>query len=204
MKTTFGLSVIFFVVVFTQSCKKKDLLSTPTNVDTIPATTSELDLLRDSIYLYTKEVYLWHEVIPPYNIFNPRHFTGATELEAAQNEMAGIRDLQVEDKKHQYSFVTTQDESDAIQTGENKDFGFFIKAGSIDKAKPNDSVYWFVEYVYKNSPSGLAGVQKGWYISKINNSNIGYDNSSVDVLNQVFFGNTKWQILRSLKMMAQR
>jgi len=190
MKTTFGLSVIFFALVFAPSCKKKDIMNTPAPLDTIPTTTSELDLLRDSIYLYTKEVYLWHEVIPSYNIFNPRRFTGATELEAAQNEMAGIRDLQVEDKKHGYSFVTTQDESNAIQTGENKDFGFFIKAGSIDKAKPNDSVYWFVEYVYKNSPSGIAGVQKGWYISKINNSNIGYDNSSIDVLNEVFFGNT--------------
>lgn len=154
MKTTFVLAIIFFALVGASSCKKKDSLTATPVVDTIPATASELDLLRDSLYLYTKEVYLWHEVIPSYNVFNPRRFTGATELEAAQNEMAGIRDLQIEDKKHSYSFVTTQDGSNAIQTGDNQDFGFFIKAASIDKSMPYDSVYWFVEYVYKNSPWG--------------------------------------------------
>lgn len=189
MKTNLFLLIVSFTLLFSQSCKKKDNMAPPP-VDSIPAPASQLDLLRDSIYLYTKEVYLWHEVIPSYDAFNPRHFTGATELEAAQNEMAAIRNLQAEDRKHGYSFVTTQDASDAIQTGEDKDFGFFIKAASLDKALPYDSVYWFVEYVYKNSPSGVAGVQRGWYISKINNSNIGYDNPSVAILNEVFFGNT--------------
>ena len=50
--------------------------------------------------------------------------------------MAAIRSLQVEDNKHGYSFVTTQDASDAIQTGQDKDFGFFIKAASLDRAMP--------------------------------------------------------------------
>ena len=190
MKTTLFLLAISIALLFAPSCKKKNDMVNPPPTDSIPVTASELDLLRDSIYLYTKEVYLWHEVIPSYSVFNPRHFTGSTELEAAENEMAGIRNYQVEDKKHGYSFVTTQEGSDAIQTGDDKDFGFFIKAASLDKALPYDSVYWYVEYVYKTSPSGVAGVERGWYISKINNSNIGYDNASVDVLNEVFFGNT--------------
>ncbi len=190
MKTTFLLSIVFFALLLAPSCKKKDGTLTPPPAGTNPPTASELDLLRDSVYLFTKEVYLWHEVIPSYDVFNPRNFTGSTDLEAAQNEMAGIRSLQVEDNKHAYSFVTTQDASDAIQTGQDKDFGFFIKAASLDKAMPYDSVYWFVEYVYKNAPSGVAGVERGWYISKINNSNIGYDNASINILNDVFFGNT--------------
>ncbi len=176
------------LTLFTQSCKKKDGMGSATPpVDSI-ATASKLDLLRDSIYLYTKEVYLWHEVLPSYAAFNPRQYTGATELEAAQNEMAGIRALQPEDNRHSYSFVTTTAGSNAIQTGEDQDYGFFIKAGSIDKVSPYDSVYWYVEYVYKNSPSGTGGVQRGWYISKINNTSIGYNNASVNILNDVFFG----------------
>ncbi|MEO8110139.1 MAG: S41 family peptidase [Ginsengibacter sp.] len=174
--------------LLTQSCKKKDGMGSVTPpVDSV-ATPSKLDLLRDSIYLYTKEVYLWHEVLPSYAAFNPRKYTGTTELEAAQNEMAGIRALQPEDNRHSYSFVTTTAGSNAIQTGEDQDYGFFIKAGSIDRVAPYDSVYWYVEYVYKNSPSGTGGVQRGWYISKINNTNIGYDNASVNLLNTVFFG----------------
>ena len=187
MKKNLFLSIIT-IALFAASCKKKnDIVAPPPPTDTT-STASKLDLLRDSIYLYTKEVYLWHEVIPTYSVFDPRHYTGATELEAAQNEMAGIRALQVQDNRHHYSFVTTTEGSNAIQTGQDKDYGFFIKAASADKVLPIDSVYWYVEYAYKNSPSGLGGVQRGWHISKINNTNIGYDNASVAILNDVFFG----------------
>ena len=168
------------------SCKKEDVGS---GTDTPPVSNaSRLDLLRDSIFLYTKEIYLWHEVLPSYETFNPRKYTGSTDLEAAQKVMSAIRNLQPQDKKHAYSFVTTQEESDQIQTGEDKDYGFFIKAAAIDKVQPFDSVFWFVQYVYKNSPSGLAGVERGWYISKINNTEIGYNNASAGILNDVFFG----------------
>ena len=176
------------VALSTQSCKKKDGMGSVTPpVDSV-AIPSKLDLLRDSIYLYTEEVYLWHEVLPSYVGFNPRQYTGTTDLQAAKNEMAAIRALQPEDNRHSYSFVTTTAGSNAIQTGEDQDYGFFIKAGSVNKALSYDSVHWYVEYVYKNSPSGVAGVQRGWYITKINNSSIGYDNASVKILNDVFFG----------------
>lgn len=183
--------LVFSVAIFVLlSCKKNDPLpATPSSTgnDTLVKSSTK-DLLLDSLYLYTKEVYLWHEVIPSYTAFNPRQYTGTTDLLAAKSEMAAIRALQPQDKKHSYSFVTTQSGSDAIQTGNNQDYGFFIKAASIDKVLPNDSVYWYVQYVYKNSPSGIVGVQRGWYISKINNSPIGYDNASVTVLNDIFFG----------------
>lgn len=181
MKNISFLVVLIFSLLI-QSCKKNDTIK--------PDSATKLNLLRDSIYLYTKEVYLWHEVIPSYDIFNPRQYIGSTELEAAQNEMAAIRALQPQDSKHGYSFVTTQEESDAIQTGEDKDYGFFVKSFSVDKTLPNDSIFWFVEYVYKNSPAGSAGIQRGWYISKINSTNIDYSNASIGILNDVFFGST--------------
>jgi C-terminal processing protease CtpA/Prc len=181
----FGL---FLLMMLGASCKKSNpSQTTPPTTDTL-VIASPKDLLMDSLYFYTKEIYLWHEVIPSYAIFNPRQYTGTTDLIAAQNEMTAIRALQPQDKKHGYSFVTTQAGSDAIQTGADQDYGFFIKAAALDKVLPYDSVHWFVEYVYKSSPSGTAGVQRGWYISQINNSPIGYDNASVTVLNDIFFG----------------
>ena len=182
--------VLLVTACFAFSCKKSNTTVTPTTPGTTDTLTAaaKTGLLLDSLYLYSKEVYLWHEVIPSYAAFNPRQYTGATDLAAAQNEMAAIRALQPQDKKHSYSFVTTQAGSDAIQTGNNSDYGFFIKAAALDKALPYDSVYWFVEYIYKASPSGIAGVQRGWYISKINNTSIGYDNASITILNDVFFG----------------
>lgn len=189
MKSYQYLLVVLLALSTTTSCKKSNrgTPSTPTDTTTVVVDTPK-DLLLDSLYLYTKEVYLWHEVIPTYTAFNPRQYTGSTDLIAAQNEMKAIRNLQPQDKKHSYSFVTTQAGSDAIQTGNNLDYGFFIKAASLDKALPYDSVYWYVEYVYKNSPSAIAGVQRGWYISRINGSPIGYDDASITVLNNVFFG----------------
>ncbi len=187
MKNQLFLFTCLLALLAITSCKKNDAGLTPPNNDSLTAT-QRLDLLRDSVYLYSKEVYLWHEVIPSYAVFNPRQYAGSTELTAAQNEMAGIRALQPQDSKHSYSFVTTQAGSDAIQTGGNTDYGFFIKSASVDKTQPIDSVYWFVEYVYKNAPAGVAGLQRGWYISKINNTNIGTDAASVALLNDVFFG----------------
>ena len=181
MKQVWSLLLASSVLVI--SCRKKDSPSSPGNT----TTATRLDLLRDSVYLYSKEVYLWQDVIPTYDQFNPRQYQGSTELEAAQKVMDAIRKLQPLDR---FSFVTTHDQSTGLQTGEDKDYGFFIKAASIDKEAPLDSVYWFVEYVYDQSSAGQAGVQRGWYISKIEGAPIGYDQASINVLNNVFFGTT--------------
>ena len=164
------------------SCKKKDV-SAPNNPTS--ATPTKEDLLRDSVYLYTKEVYLWQEVIPGYDQFNPRQYKGSTELASAEKVMTAIRNLQPLDR---FSFVTTREQSGGLQTGEDADFGFFIKAASIDVVAPVDSVYWFVTYAYAQSSAGSAGVQRGWFISKINGTPIGYDQNSVNILNDIFFG----------------
>jgi carboxyl-terminal processing protease len=174
-------SLLLASSLFIISCKKEN---SPAKAPGSTTTTEE-DLLKDSVYLYTKEVYLWQDLIPGYDQFNPRQYTGSTELESAQNVMNAIRKLQPLDR---FSFVTTEEESNGLQTGQDNDFGFFIKAASIDQADPIDSVYWFVTYAYDQSSAGQAGVQRGWYINKINGTSISYDQSSVDVLNNVFFG----------------
>lgn len=176
--------LILAVYVLLISCQKEiKPTSTPTPPTVTPPT--QEDLLRDSVFLYSKEVYLWQELIPAYDIFKPRQYKGATELESAQKVMNAIKALQPLDR---FSFVTTKEQSSGFQTGEDVDYGFFIKAASIDKVSPMDSVYWFVTYTYNQSTAGLAGVKRGWYINKINGSSIGYDQSSVDLLNNVFFG----------------
>ena len=182
MKQVWCLLLASCVLVI--SCRKKDSPASPPNTGT---TATREDLLRDSVYLYTKEVYLWQDVIPAYDQFNPRQYKGSTELGSAQKVMDAIRKLQPLDR---FSFVTTHDQSTGLQTGEDKDYGFFIKAASIDKEAPIDSVYWFVEYVYDQSSAGQAGVQRGWYISKIEGAPIAYDQASVNVLNDIFFGTT--------------
>ncbi len=145
------------------------------------------ELVMDSVYLFSKEVYFWNDLIPTYAQFNPRQYKGSTELQSATNVMNAIKKLQPLDR---FSFVTTIEESNGLQTGEDKDYGFFLKAGSIDQTLPYDSVYWFITYVYDQSSAGAAGVKRGWIINKINGTQLGYDQSSVNLLNNTFFGTT--------------
>jgi carboxyl-terminal processing protease len=173
-KSLFNLLMV--LAIFATACKKNDGGGTPA---------SKIDLIKDSVFLYSKEVYLWEDKIPAYDVFNPRKYGGTTELATAQDVMNGIKILQPLDR---FSFVTTKAESDGLQTGDDKDLGFFVKAAYIDKALPFDSVRWFVSYVYKNSSAGTAGVQRGWIINKINGTGLVYDNASINILNDVFFG----------------
>lgn len=170
-------------VAISFSCKKND--NSGNNVP--PPTQNTTELLMDSVFLYSKEVYFWNDRIPSYSQFNPRQYNGSSELNSASNVMNAVRKLQSLDR---YSFVTTKEKSDGIQTGENKDFGFFVKSASVDVVDPVDSIYWFVSYVYDKSTAGAAGVKRGWIVNKINGSPISYNQSSIDMLNNTFFGSS--------------
>jgi len=183
MKKTTALLLVLSFLLFLNACKKKD--STPVTPTPPPTTATEKDLLADSVYLYSKEVYLWHSVLPSYEAFNPRQYEVADELTSAQNVMSAITDLEPLDR---YSFVLTQEESNGLQDGSQQDYGFFVKAAALDRAEPVDSIYWFITYVYNNSPAGKAGVQRGWYINKINGTTLGYNQASLNILNDVLSG----------------
>lgn len=181
-----SLAFTCILILFIAACNK-DLTGNTPPAATDSSNVSETNLLKDSVYLYTKEIYLWHDVLPAYDVFNPRQYTGSDDLKSATAVMNAVRNLQPLDR---FSFVTTKAASDGLQTGANVDYGFFIKAGSIDKVAPYDSVYWYVSYVFDKSTAGAAGVSRGWYIDKINNTPIGYTQPSIDLLNEVFFGTT--------------
>ena len=174
------------------ACKK----TTSPGMITTPPPGSQSDLLKDSVYLYSKEVYLWDELVTDYTKFNPRGYSGATDLQVAENVMNGIRALQPLDR---FSFVTTKEESAGLQTGAKKEFGFFIKSASMDLAMPMDSIFWFVSYVYNTSPAGMGGVQRGWRITKVNGTVIDYSSSSINLLNEVFFGATNNALFQFMK-----
>ena len=180
MKSKLGLLTVVAILAF--SCKKKN---ESVNTPPPPVTSTAEELLMASVYLYSKEVYFWNDRISSYDQFNPRQYNGPDEFKSAKNVMGAIRQPQPLDR---YSFVTTIEESDGIQTGEDKDFGFFLKSASVDLAAPLDSIYWFVSYVYDKSTAGIAGVKRGWIINKINGMQLGYDEPSINILNNTFFG----------------
>ncbi len=178
-----NLGLFTMVAIFVFSCKKKN--DAGENMPPPSANSTAEEFLMDSVLLYSKEVYFWNDRIPSYDQFNPRQYKGADELKSAQGVMGVIRKLQPLDR---YSFVTTKEESDGIQTGQDKDFGFFLKSASVDVSAPLDSINWFVSYVYDQSTAGVAGVKRGWIINKINGTQLSYDQTSISILNNIFFG----------------
>src|SRR5881628_2761625 len=81
-------SVLLLSAFVIQAChkdKKIDPNKTPTT----------LDLIRDSIFLYAQEDYLWHSSLPTYSAFNPRSYTNADEITALSNEVNAISQFAV-------------------------------------------------------------------------------------------------------------
>ena len=174
------------IILFITSCKK-EITDKTTSSGTGTSSVTQADLLKDSVYLYSKEIYLWQNILPSYETFNPRQYGGSDDVKSASAVMNAIRNLQPLDR---FSFVTTKESSEGLQTGADVDYGFFVKAASVDKDNSVDSVRWFVSYVFDKSAAGAAGVTRGWFINKINNTSINYSQASIDLLNEVFFGST--------------
>ena len=133
------------------SCKKHDA-SNPK-----PAT-SAADLLKDSSVLYARDIYLWYSQIPA--SFNGRSYADPnaimTAIRAYSNEPGFTQPVD------RWSFGIKQADWNNVSSGSAQDFGmnvFFKVEGDLR-----------VRYVERASPAGLAGIQRGWKITKINNS----------------------------------
>jgi hypothetical protein len=166
------LFVAGVLVMMFAACSK----SKPDETPTPPVTTaSALDLMRDSVYLYAKEDYYWYDGLPDYATFNPRSFTGSTDLAALQAEVNKLSQYKINPSTSlpyeyysaspgtaKYSFIddgTASGKLNAV-TG---DFGF---APFYDSYTGNVNVY--VKYVYPGSPADLAGIKRGYQITSIN------------------------------------
>lgn len=155
------------------SCKKNDVIDNSLN----PSTSAKADRIKDTVLLFSKDVYLWTNQIPA--SFNPRNYSDPDKV------MTAIRSFSQETGFSQpvdrWSFAIKQTDWDDISAGVSQDFGlsvFFYTDGDLR-----------VKTVEQQSPAGKAGVKRGWRITKINgNTNI--TNANADfIVQQVFNSN---------------
>lgn len=146
-----GLLAIAAGLCFIVSCKKKDS-SNP------QPSTSAADKIKDSTVLYSRDIYLWYSQIPA--SFNGRSYADPNAI------MTAIRAYSTEPGFAQpvdrWSFGVKQTEWDNVSSGSALDFGmnvFFKVEGDLR-----------VRFVERASPAGVAGIKRGWRITKINNS----------------------------------
>lgn len=152
----------FGILVFSFSaCKKKDAAE-PDPVPAVELTKEQKEeLLKDSVYLYTKTVYLWEDVLP--NSFATRGYKTAENVLEALTQYKKDASGQAVDR---YSFLDrTGAVSEEIQEGLAGDFGFDIRYTAENDLR--------VKLVQPGSPASAAGIDRGWRILSINgNSNI--------------------------------
>lgn len=190
------LYVLLFAIVVITSCKKEKAATTVTTNPEVPTTGSTLDKIRDSIYLYAKEDYYWYDALPSYTTFNPRSFTGTTDLDALQSEVDKLSQYKINpdtqlpyeyvagsNGEAKYSFIDDGTES-AKLNGVTGDFGlapFFASRTTL-----------YVKYVYPGSPADLAGIKRGYRILATNGTTSFDSNSqsNLDLIYDAYFNSS--------------
>jgi C-terminal processing protease CtpA/Prc len=174
MKKLYPLIIISLFTIIISACRKSPNIITPNS----PGTT--LDKIKDSIYLYAKEDYLWNGSLPTYANFQPRTYTNASDLTALAGEMNALSQYAINPATSlpyeyyandpgdaKYSFIDDGTETAALN-GTKGDYGFDLQYNTVSDLR--------IEYVYPSSPAGLAGIKRGYRIISINNNtNISYD-----------------------------
>jgi len=178
MRKRFLAAFCVIAVLFFTSCQKGVDDETPDQppVDSINNQPTADDLVKDTVLLIAQDVYLWNTQIP--STFQPRSYADPIA------EMEAIRQYSHEtgftDPVDRFSFAIKQADWDNLSSGVAEDFGM-----SIFFNTPTDLRVKFAESA---SPAGLAGIQRGWQIIKINgNSQIDTSSSTISrIVDAVF------------------
>jgi carboxyl-terminal processing protease len=167
MKKTLYFSLVIIAGAFS-ACKKHKTV----DPDSPDAPGSTIDLVRDSIFLYSKEAYYWADGLPDYATFQPRTITGTSDLASVTAEVNMISQYKINPATNlpyeyvansggqaKYSFIDGGQTSTALG-GTKADFGFAITAITNTDFR--------VRYVYSTAAAGLAGMHRGDQIITIN------------------------------------
>jgi carboxyl-terminal processing protease len=149
------LMASFVGLTLLQACKKNDVTST-LNPAPQPGTTTSA--LKDTTVLYSKDLYLWYTQIP--SAFNAQTYPDPNAIMEAIRQYSNEPGFSTPVDK--WSFAMKQTEWDNLSNGISGDFGmsvFFFKEGDLR-----------VKSVERSSPAGIAGIRRGWRITKINGS----------------------------------
>jgi C-terminal processing protease CtpA/Prc len=192
MKKILYLTLILTVGLLSACHKDKKIIVNATDSTAIKLEIS--NLIKDSVYLYAKETYLWYDAIPDYKTFLPRSYTGTNEINALTKEVDAISQFKInpatgkpyeyyadDPGSAKYSFIDDGSVSTELG-GISGDFGF-----SVLYQETNDLR---IKYVYPGSPADSAGIKRGDQIVKLNNrTSLDYDNgANVNFVVNAIFG----------------
>ncbi|WP_158826101.1 S41 family peptidase [Mucilaginibacter lacusdianchii] len=151
------------------SCKKDKQITT----DPVQGS-SELDKMRDSLYQYAKEEYLWYDAIP--NTFNPQSYSGSSDLTALQSEIDAISQFKKNPTTGQayeynaaypgeskYSYVDGGEAATSIG-GTGGDFGFALTYVATNDLR--------VRYVFPGSSAASQNLVRGYKVTAVDDASV--------------------------------
>jgi len=199
---SFALGLLI-ISVANVACKKSK--STP-NEDTVvesnnkqTKTTDRTQLTNDSLFLYAKQIYYWKDALPAYDTFEPRNYGGNYDKElfaitqykinpetGKPYEFVTLNPSYPDETKYSYIQDITQNNPqttasirDLKNAVDLEGFGNDIGIRPVSYiSELTDPYLLYVTAVYPNSPADLAGVKRGWNITKINNRTVGSNYST--------------------------
>lgn len=201
-------TIAFLIITGLASCKKD---KTTSGNNTPTPTTNRAELTKDSIFLYAKQVYLWNDAIPDYNVVKPREFNSSSkQLDNFNALLFKITQYKINPATGRaYEFYDSNGDGRA----DEPKFSYIedlVASGQIAFANPkksavdlngegNDTGLNFsyrgtetnykiiIRYTSPGSPAKLAGLNRGDTVLTLNGVNYGNNfygeiNSIVDAL----------------------
>jgi C-terminal processing protease CtpA/Prc len=155
LKFRVGILFPFLFLFLFNSCKKDEVT---------PVLTQEQKWTLE-VYTNMKDIYLWNDALPA--------TLDTTKYNTAEKALEYLSGLKINPATGQaidhYSFLDKIGNlsGEITQGTASGDYGFMVTAGYNSLQQ----VSFFVNYVYKNSPAGMAGVVRSSEIVSINGSN---------------------------------
>jgi carboxyl-terminal processing protease len=187
MKSTTPLHLVAIIIFIgmCSSCKKNKDNTTPVPpIDTSAVATK----VKDSAVLITRDFYIWYNQIP--STFSTQSYADPNAVMVALRAYSTGEPGFINTAVDQWSFGVLKADWNQLSGGfgsvnnisSTGDFGLsvFFREGSTNDLR--------VKLVERLSPAGLAGIQRGWKITKINgNTNITTADANVTfIVNNVY------------------
>lgn len=130
--------------------------------------------LRDSVFILSKQLYLWEKNIPNYQTFNPAQYNSPQETMEAIKKLSdkGTDGLPLD----KWSFVMDEKTFNSQSSGKLDDFGLFFRFAE------NNQLY--VREVYKASNAGQLNIKRGWRVIAVNGIIPERNEAALNKLNQ--------------------
>ena len=176
---------ITVIIASSVSCRKSNL---DLSSETPPKDGTRTETIKDSIFLYAKQVYLWNESLPTYAAFKPRQYINANNDYDNFNKVLfqitryGIDPLTGrpyeynvdEPNETKYSFIDDLVANGTLSNLSNNKLSVDLKGKGDDigfgltRVGPDDNYALYIKYVSPSSPAANAGLRRGDYFNQIN------------------------------------